>query len=195
MRKNSSLSSQWREPRVFLRAIIGMLLIANVAAAIVAFKPFGGGADDLERQEASLQQQLANMRKHIEASKQLVDKMQSARKDKDQFLAKYVTDERIGASTLLDELSRIASDSGVRQLPASWNEQEIEGSDTFKMVTVTESCEGTYASLAKFIDLVDKSPHFLIIESLDTEAPQQNGALLNVRMKIDTFVNGTENTQ
>ena len=166
-----------------------------MAGAIVAFKPFGGGADDLERQENSLQQQLAGLRKRIQVSKQLVDKMQNARKDKDQFLTKYVTDERFGASTSVDELTRIASESGVRQLPASWNEQDIEGSDTFKMVTVTESYEGNYASLAKFINLVDKSPKFLIIESLDTSAPQQNGALLNVRLKIDTFVNGPEDGQ
>lgn len=46
--------------------------------------------------------------------------------------------------------------------------------------------------MAKFINLVDKSPHFLILESLDTEAPQQNGAPLSVRVKIDTFVNKTE---
>jgi Tfp pilus assembly protein PilO len=195
MRKNFNLPSQWREPRVFLRAVIGAFLVANIAAAIVAFKPFGGGAEDLERQEESLQQQLASMRKRIAVSKQLVDKMQSARKDKDQFLAKYVTDVRVGTSTLLDELYRIASESGVRQLPASWNEQDIEGSDTFKMVTLTAGYEGNYASLAKFINLVDKSPHFLIIESLDTEAPQQNGALLSVRFKIDTFINGAENVQ
>ncbi len=43
------LKTTWREPRVFLRAIIAVLLIANVAAAVVAFKPFGGGAEDLHQ--------------------------------------------------------------------------------------------------------------------------------------------------
>jgi Tfp pilus assembly protein PilO len=194
MRKSFNLSSQWREPRVLLRGIIGALLIANLAAAVIAFKPFGGGADDLERQEASLQQQISTMRKRIDAGKLLVDKMQNARHDKDQFLAKYVTDERIGTSTLLEELQRIATEAGVKQLPITQNEQDIEGSSTFKMVTVTEGCEGSYASLAKFINLVDKSPHFLIIESLQTTAPQQNGGALIVQLKINTFVNGGEGT-
>jgi type IV pilus assembly protein PilO len=194
MRKSFKLSSQWREPRVLLRGIIGALLIANVAAAVVAFKPFGGGADDLERQEAALQQQISAMRKRIAADKLMVDKMQNARQDKDQFLAKYVTDAHFAAHTLLGELERIAGESGVKQLPVTYYEQEVEGSDTFKMVTMTEGCEGSYANLAKFINLVDKSPHFFIIESLDTAAPQQNGGALNVRLKIDTFVNGSEAT-
>jgi Tfp pilus assembly protein PilO len=194
MRKNFNLPGQWREPRVLLRGIIGVLLLANVVAAIIAFKPFGGGADDLERQEASLQQQLSAMRKRIDASKTLVDKMQNARHDRDQFLAKYVADERLGASTLFEELNRIATEAGVKQLPVTFNKQEVEGSDTFMMVTVTEGYEGSYASLTKFINLVDKSPHFLIIESLNTAAPQQGSGALNVQLKIDTFVNASEGT-
>jgi Tfp pilus assembly protein PilO len=195
MPRNFKLPGQWREPRVFLRGIIGILLLANVAAAIVALKPFGGGADDLQRQETSLQQQLSSMRKRVDADKALVDKMQNARKDRDQFLAKYVTDEGLGASTLFEELNRIAIEAGVKQLPVTFNKQDIEGSDTFKMFTVTEGYEGSYASLAKFINLVDKSPHFLIIESLNTAAPQQGTGALNVQLKIDTFVNGSEETR
>jgi type IV pilus assembly protein PilO len=195
MPRNFKLPGQWREPRVLLRGIIGVLLLANVAAAIIAFKPFGGGADDLQRQEASLQQQLSSMRKRIDANKALVDKMQKARKDRDDFLAQYVADERLGASTIYEELNRIATEAGVKQLPVTFNQQDIEGSDSFKMYTVTEGCEGSYASLAKFINLVDKSPHFLIIESLNTAAPQQGSGALNVQLKIDTFVNASEETR
>ena len=194
MPRSSKLPAQWREPRVLLRGIIGALLLANVIAAVIAFKPFGGGAEDLQRDEANLQQQLTSIRKRVADSKQLVDKMQNSRRDKDQFLAKYVTDDRFYASTLSDELNRIATESGVKPLPSNFTRQDIEGSDTFKMITVTESYEGNYAALAKFINLVDKSPKFLIIESLETEAPQQNGAPLNVRLKIETFVNGAEDT-
>jgi Tfp pilus assembly protein PilO len=192
MPKNFKLSSQWREPRVLLRGIIGALLAANLAAAVIAFKPFGGGVEDLERQEAGLQQQLVSLHNRIAASKLLVEKMQKARRDRDEFLAKYVADARIGASTITDELNRISSEAGVKQLPVTFSPVDIEGSDTFKMITVSEGCEGNYQSLAKFINLVDRSPKFLIIESLSTSAPQQNGAALSVQLKIDTFINGTE---
>ena len=169
---------------------MGALLAANLAAAVIAFKPFGGSADDLQREEAALNQQLTGLRDHVAKSKLLVAKLQNARKDTDQFMAKYVTDERFGASTLAGELDRIATEAGVRQLPVSYTPQEIKGSDGMKMWSVTEGCEGNYATLAKFINLLDKSPRFLIIEGLQTTAPQQNGAALTVQLKIDTFVNG-----
>jgi hypothetical protein len=48
-----------KDPRVVMRAIIGALLAVNLAAAVVAFKPFGGSADDLRREREALQGQLA----------------------------------------------------------------------------------------------------------------------------------------
>src|SRR5277367_4747214 len=152
MTKTFNLTA-WKEPRIVLRALMGTLLAANLVAAVIAFKPFGGSADDLQREEAALSQQLTGLRDNAAKSKQLVAKLQNGRLDTDQFMAKYITDEHVGASTLLDELSRIATEAGVRPLPQSYNEQEIKGSDGMKMVSVTEGCEGNYASLAKFINL------------------------------------------
>jgi hypothetical protein len=193
-RNFSAASAAWKEPRIVLRVIIGALLAANLVAAVIAFKPFGGSAEDLRREEAVLSQQLTSLRARVDKDKQLVAKMQNARKDTDQFLLKYVTDIRVGASTLATELDRIATEAGVKPLNVTYGEQDIEGSDGMKLVSVTEGCDGTYASLAKFINLVDKSRHFLIIENLQTGAPQQNGAPLNVQIKIATFMNRAEGT-
>jgi hypothetical protein len=192
MRK--SFNPAWKEPRIVARAIIGVLLAANLVASVIAFKPFGGSADDLRRQEAALNQQLVSLRERVEKDKQLVAKMQNARKDTDRFLAKYVTDIRIGASTLATELDRIATEAGVKPLNVTFGEQDVEGSNGMKLISVTEGCDGTYANLTKFINLVDKSPQFLIIETLATGAPQQNGAPLNVQFKIATFMNHAEGT-
>jgi Tfp pilus assembly protein PilO len=191
----AGLPAIWKEPRVVFRAIMGALLAANLAAAVIAFHPFGGSAEDLRHQEGLLNQQLQALRKRVATDKGLVAKMQSARKDTDEFLAKYVTDARFGASTLETELIRIATEAGVKQLPTTINPQDIEGSEGMQMMTVTAGYEGTYANLAKFINLVDKSPRFLIIENLATGAPQQNGAPLNVQIKIDTFQNHAEETR
>src|SRR6185312_14534349 len=140
----------WKEPRILLRIVMGALLVANLGAAIVAFKPFGGSAEDLRRDAAALSQQLTGVRAAVAKDKVMTVKMQNARKDTDQFLTKYVTDERTGASTLYGELDRIATEAGVRQLPGSYNSQEVEGSNGMSMVSITQGFEGTYPNLAKF---------------------------------------------
>jgi len=176
-----------REPRVVMRGIIGVLLAANLAAAVIAFKPFGGSADDLRHEQSALRQQLANLEARVATGKRLVDKVETARREGDQFLAKYVTDRGVVASAIQEELNRTAKEAGVKMLPGSTQFDAIEGSDTLQMMTIAAGCEGTYANLTKFVNLLDKSPRFLIIEHL-TAAPQQSGQSLTVSLKVDTFV-------
>ena len=179
-----------KQPRVLLRAMIGTLLAANLVAAVMAFKPFGGSADDLRRQQEALRVQLTRLQARIAASKRLVEKVETARREGDQFLAKYVTARRTMSSTIQEELNRTAKEAGIKSLPATLALEPIEGSDTLEMMTISAGYEGTYAGLTKFVNLLDKSPRFLIIENMQT-APQQGGQALNVTLKLDTFVRET----
>ncbi|MEO8593043.1 MAG: hypothetical protein ABI759_06965 [Candidatus Solibacter sp.] len=188
MLKNFSLAGlKWKDPRVAMRAVLGVLLLANLAAAVIAFKPFGGGADDLRRDRGVLQQQLAQLQAQVGKNRKLVQKIETARSQGDQFLSKYFTDRRVVTSTIQGELVQIAKDSGITYQPTTWTLEPIEGSDTLGMMTINAGCQGTYAALSKFVNLVDKSTHLLIIESM-VAAPQQTGNILNVTIKVDTFV-------
>jgi Tfp pilus assembly protein PilO len=192
MRRNFSLAAglstlKWKDPRVAMRAVLGVLLLANLVVAAVALKPFGGGADDLRRDRNVLQQQLSQLQKQVDRSKQLMDKVETARTQGDRFLASYFTERRVVTSTIQSELVQIAKDAGITYQPTTWTLEPIEGSDTLAMMTINAGCQGTYAALSKFVNLVDKSPRFLIIESM-VASPQQTGQVLNVTIKIDTFV-------
>ena len=179
-----------KEPRVLLRAVVGTLLAANLVAAVMAFKPFGGSAADLRREQQALRVQLGRLQARAATSKRLVEKVETARREGDQFLAKYVMDRRTMSSTIQDELNRTAKEAGIKALPATLDLEPIEGSDTLEMMSISAGYEGTYADLTKFVNLLDKSPRFLIIENMQT-APQQGGQSLNVTLKLDTFVRET----
>ena len=179
-----------KEPRVLLRAAIGTLLAANLVAAVMAFKPFGGSADDLRREQQALRVQLARLQTRAATSKRLVEKVETARREGDQFLANYVTDLRTMSSSIQAELNRTAKEAGIKALPATLDLEPIEGSDTLEMMTISAGYEGSYADLTKFVNLLDKSPRFLIIENMQT-APQQGGQALTVTLKLDTFVRET----
>jgi Tfp pilus assembly protein PilO len=179
-----------KEPRVLLRATIGTLLAANLVAAVMAFKPFGGSAGDLRREQEALRVQLGRLQARAATSKRLVEKVETARREGDLFLAKYVTDRRTMSSTIQEELNRTAKEAGIKALPATLDLEPIEGSDTLEMMTISAGYEGSYADLTKFVNLLDKSPRFLIIENMQT-APQQGGQSLSVTLKLDTFVRET----
>ncbi|HXS96289.1 MAG TPA: hypothetical protein VN736_16915 [Candidatus Limnocylindrales bacterium] len=186
MPKNFSVAAL-KEPRVFMRALIGALLVANLAAAVIAFKPFGGSAADMQQQAVTLQGQLAQLQSRLATSRKLVEKVQVAREQGDAFLAKYFMDRKTTSSLAASELVRTATAAGVKMGPGTFNYTAIEGSNDLQMYTINAGFEGTYANLIKFIDLLDKSPLFLIIEDMQT-AGVQNGEMITVQLKIDTFV-------
>ncbi|MGA2134882.1 MAG: hypothetical protein ABSH50_21560 [Bryobacteraceae bacterium] len=178
-----------KDPRVLVRLVLALLILANLVAAAMVFKPWGGSAEDLARQQADLQQQLTTMQARLKQTRALVSKAERARNEGDGFLAEYTTDRRTTFSTITAELERLAKDSGIQPRPVSYNLDPVEGSDTLFQMTITAAYEGSYASLTKFVNLLDRSPRFLIIESL-MAAPQQTNAgdVLSVSIKLDTFV-------
>ena len=194
MLKSFNLSSALnvKDPRVMMRGIIGVLLVANVAMALVAFKPFGGSADDLRRDQQALSARLAHTEQQLAYSKGLVDKVQQARTEGDSFLSKYFTDADTTGAMILSELNNTAHDAGIRMGSAQFSREIVVGSDTLQMLTTNVGFEGTYANFTKFVNLLDKSPRFMILESMQAAAPQQQGGqALNVSLKIDTFVKDT----
>jgi Tfp pilus assembly protein PilO len=188
-----------KDPRVAMRAVIAVLLAANVAAAVLAFKPFGGSAADLRLEQTALGTQIAGLEKSAAAARLMVDKVEKARREGDGFLAKYVVERRTMSSALAEELNRMAKDAGVRALPGQLQLDPIEGSDTLEMASMTVGYEGPYESLKKFVEMVDKSPRFLIIENMTVVSPQQLQQKgqnptqnVNVALKLDTFVRETQ---
>ena len=178
-----------KDPRVAVRVVLGLLLLANLVSAVIVFKPFGGSAEDLLREQQSLSAQASQLDARLAATRKLVTKVKGARDAGDAFVAQYFIDEPTAASTILLELNTTATSAGVTMGQAQLNREPIEGSDTLLIQTMQIGFEGTYANLTKFINLLDKSPRFLIIENLQASAPQQQGGQrLTVTLKIDAFL-------
>ena len=179
-----------REPRVAMRALIGVLVAANLAAAVMAFRPFGGSAEDLRRRASDFEDQLAAAQARVAITRKLVDKVEGARRDGDRFLAQYVVDRRKASSALNEELFRMAQEAGVKPGQIADEYEAIEGSDTLQMVNIQVAFEGSYQNLTRLVDLIDKSPRFLMIESIQAAAPAGKTAVMDVQFKIHTFVRG-----
>jgi len=185
-----------KDPRVVMRVAIGILLAANLAAAVLAFHPFGGGADDLRRQQQSLTAQLSQLQARLKAGRELVAKVQTARTQGDEFLSKYFMNSQAEGALILGDLLKYEQDAGIKLRQGSFTVEEIEGSTTLHELSTQVGLEGSYTSLAKFVNLLDKSPRFLIIESMQASAPQQQQQgpraqpeqALNVTLKIDAFI-------
>jgi type IV pilus assembly protein PilO len=181
------LANWKKDPRVMVRLVLAVLLAADLVAAAVVFKPWASSLEDLQRQASALRQQLREKQATLDRLRVVVGKVESARTDGDGFMQKYLMGTRSMASTLLGDLEKMARKAGIHQKDTTFSFEPVEGSDTLTKVVVTAVYEGTYADLIQFLNLLDRSDRFLIVESLGA-APQQGGMVLGVTMKLSAFV-------
>lgn len=177
-----------RDPRVFVRILLGSLLLANLVAAAMLLKPWGGSAEDLERQIAELRSQVQRQQAALDQSSALVSKVAKARTEGDQFLSDYFADRRVAYSSVVAELQQLAKIAGMQPKEHSFASEPVEGSEDLEMMTITGNYEGRYADLIEFIAGLDRSPRFLIVESLNAAPQQGGGGMLNVSLKVNAFV-------
>jgi hypothetical protein len=182
--------SQLRDPKFIIRVILGVLVVANLVAAGIVLFPPGGSPEELARQLASLRAQIAQGKVLLAQTREYASKVEKGRAEGDKFLNDYFLDRR-NVSTALETALVEASDAAkIKPRDTTFSIEPIEGSDTLSMWTLNYTFEGAYRDVLNFVHEIDRSPRFLIIESLNT-SPQQGGKekdTLTVTMKIDAFV-------
>jgi Tfp pilus assembly protein PilO len=177
----------WRDPRVFMRAILALLLLATLVALYFLFFPPGGSLEDLERRYLVARESSVRQARNLERVRSLAAKVQVSRSEGERFLDSYFMDRRKAASTIVTELSNLAKEAGIRPKEHSFLLEPVEGSEDLIMMTVNGAYEGTYADLIQFINRIDRSPRFLIIDNLSA-APQQQAGILNISIRFHVFV-------
>jgi Tfp pilus assembly protein PilO len=176
-----------KDPRVLARLILGLLLLANLVAAFAIFRPLGGSAEELDQQLGDMGLQLKREQLQLQRSRALVSKIEQARTSGDSFLQTYFMNRRTLSSTIVAELHRAAKDAGIKKAQHSFTIDPIEGTESLSMVTVVGNYEGTYGDLLQFVNRLDKSGRFLIIDTMSA-APMQGSGDLSINIKLNTFV-------
>ena len=97
-----------------VRALLGVLLLANLVAAGLVLFPPGGSAEELERQFVNLQSQVQARTAALEQTRQHAAAVEKGRSEGDQFLGIYFLPARTAFSTVLSDLEAAASQTKIK---------------------------------------------------------------------------------
>lgn len=175
------------EAGAIIRLAVAVLIAANLVAGYFVLRPIGGSPEELRNQVAEMRVQLRQRQSNIGRTRLFATKIEAGRSEGDDFMDDYFLPRRMAYSTVLAELNQAATRSNLKPKEAAFASEPIEGSDTLTMMQISANYEGSYADLIHFINLIDKSDSLLIIEGLNA-TPQQGSGMLNVTLKLDTFV-------
>lgn len=176
-----------RDPRLIMRVVLGVLLAADIAVAALVFRPWDASPEQMQEQLTQIQSQVKQKRSSVTRLRALVKKSEKARKEGDAFMKKYFMDRRTASSTIISALKEAARKAGVKAEQQTFIFQPIEGSDTLTMMDISGNYQGVYLDMVKFINLIDHSRRFLILDTLKA-APERKAGVLNMNFKMNAFV-------
>jgi Tfp pilus assembly protein PilO len=181
-------AAAWKEPRVLIRIALGLLLAANLLAAGYALNIFGSSPEALNQTLAAAEARLQAEQTRLTRSRFLTSNIGKGKAESDTFLASYLTNRRHTYSTIISEITETAKTAGMKT--QEWTIaplDPIEGSDDLSLMTISINFEGNFAQFVRFVNMLDRSPRFLIIESMQV-APQPKGDELNANLKLHVFI-------
>jgi Tfp pilus assembly protein PilO len=183
----------WKDPRVLVRLALGLFLAANLVAAGYAFNIFGSSPEVLNQTLIAAEARLQADQARLARSRVLTSNIGRGKTESNTFLASYFTNRRNTYSTIINEITETAKTAGMKT--QEWTitlPDPIEGSDDLSMMTVSINFEGSFPQFVKFVNMLDRSPRFLIIESMQV-APQPKGDVLNTNLKLRVFIKEAPN--
>jgi len=177
-----------REPKTLVRAGLGLLLAANLVAAVMAFHLIGDSPADLDAQLISARAAFRNAQQRLEQIKSLARNTDTSRQQGNIFLTSYMTARRRYSSALYSEINKLAESAGMKVGVLNFTLPDpIEGSEDMDSLTITANFVGGYANLVRFVNLLDRSPRFLLIDTFQVE-PQPKGDVLNATVKMNAYL-------
>lgn len=171
-----------RHTRKKLKTALAIMVAVDVLAAAVYLSPLVGSAEARRQDLNQLQTELNLKTRQVAPLKNLPEKVVLANH---QIVDFYKTRFPAQDSEILTELGKLKDANGVTIEQAKYKVNE-EGPGRLRPVEIEADLAGSYTSLAKFINALERSEMFFIINSVTLGGQPQGPVKLNV--KLETYL-------
>ena len=167
-----------RGSRRKLKIALVVMVAADVVAAAVLFSPLVGSADSRREQMNQLSAELRIKTHEIEPLRSMDKKIALAKQQIPQFYR-----DRFAArdSDIVAELGKLAQGSGVRILQAKYKEEDPQTAGTVP-VSIEATFSGDYLQLVRFVNALERSRLFYIVDSINLVGESTGPVRLEVRL-------------
>ena len=174
-------------PRLYLKALAGVLAALNAAALFFYLAPPGGSREELSDQITQLRRQIAAARTQTTRMRTTAAKVETGGGQATSFEAQYFLPKRIAYVAVVGEIQRLAKASGLDERDGVYTEEPIEGTADLSLLTATANFQGSYTNLMRFLNETDHTPMLLMLDAL-TAAPQSKSGEINASVRFQAIV-------
>jgi type IV pilus assembly protein PilO len=171
-----------RRTRKSLKTALAIMAGIDVLAAVVYFSPLVGSAESRRQEMNTLQVELVTKTRQVAPLKDLPEKVKLASHQIDDFYKKRFPSQE---SQILTELGKLKDANGVTIDQGKYKMKEAEAGG-LEVVEIEAEFAGSYSSLARFINALERDEMFFIINSVTLGGQTQGPVRLGI--KLETYL-------
>jgi type IV pilus assembly protein PilO len=174
-----------RQTRKQIKTALAIMLTADVVAVVVLFSPLVGSTESRRQELNLLWAELQTKTRQVEPLKNLDKKVITANHQIDDFYKKRFPSQD---SQILTEFGKLAVSNGVTIEQARYKPlDEVTGH--LHPVLMEADLLGSYVSLAKFINALERDDMFFLISSISLGGEPKGP--IKLQMRLETYLKGT----
>lgn len=166
------------------RIRIAILAVLAIDAVLLWFnwRLVGAAPERQTQQLDQLRRQHQQWSADIQRASEIRDKLGQIEHDCSRFFDQQFLSEDVGSSTVVADLTAIAKKAGLETRTVSYKSAELEKRNVIEFA-ITATVEGSYANIVGFINGLEQSERFYLMENLALASAQGGALKLNLQLK------------
>lgn len=177
-----SLSKSWKRRVVWA---IAVLFVVDLVVFFAGLRPFRVVEARRLALRSDLRRQFEERRQEVARLRDIQSKVEAAREQGDAFLRDQLLPQKEGFSTVVNELDAMAAAAAVRKGTVNFKTKSLQGHSLFE-VGLSTTVEGDYPSLVRFVNKIEQSQRFFVIENLSL-ASSPNSPVIKLNLRLLTY--------
>jgi Tfp pilus assembly protein PilO len=165
-----------------IRWTLAVLLVADLVLLGLNLRP-GPSQQERRKEIEQLQRQRDLLAADVRRATDIEKKLAGVQREGDEFFKRELRAASSGYSSVVADLGSLAKNAGLKTSDVTFRQQELASRGVTE-VQVSATVEGDYPSLVSFINGLERSPNFYVLDSLMLASSSQAGSLkLNLQLR------------
>jgi Tfp pilus assembly protein PilO len=176
--------SSWRAIKLITTIALAILLAVDVGLGIFLWRASREDPSQLRAQLVQLTTQAKLRQADVARGNAIRASLPKVAKDCSQFYGDTFLEKSAAYSSVISDLTTIAEKSGLRASDTSFKENEVKDRSLTELA-ISTSVEGTYSSVIKFINGLERSKNFYLLN--DLHLASATGGNIKLQLDLRTY--------
>jgi Tfp pilus assembly protein PilO len=163
-----------------------LFILLNVLVFVFLGLPARTRISRLQAEDAGLQSKILMQQREITNLQKRLAALEQAKKDLDQMYTQVLSPKKTGVTDIRLELEDLAQRLQIRKRDFSYVYSKIPDLGLLQF-TLGVPVEGNYRNIRRFINEIERSHHFLILDRVVLSS-EQTGEQLNLDFRLSTYL-------